>query len=83
MLKKAQLAKTDVYLALLDYHNSPTQHTYSSPAQRVFGSRTCTLLPVSSQLLKSEIQSNVVIKLATARIEVNKPVSITSCPNHH
>ena len=67
MLKKAQLAKTDVYLALLDHRNSPTQQTYSSPAQRLFVGRTHTLLPVSSQLLKPVIQSNVVTKLATAR----------------
>lgn len=67
MLKKVQLAKTDVYLSLLDHRNSPTQQTYSSPAQRLFGIRTCTLLSVSSQLLKPEIQSNVVTKPATAR----------------
>ena len=58
---------TDVYLALLDHYNTPIEQTYSSPAQRLFGHRTRTLLPVLSKLLKPQIQSNVVTKLATTR----------------
>ena len=69
ILKKAQLAQNDVYLALLDHRNTPTEQTYSSPAQRLFGRRTRTLLPVSPKLLKPEIQTNVMTKLATARAQ--------------
>lgn len=49
--EKACLAGTDPNLSLLDYRNTPTEGVGSSPAQRLFGQRTKTLLPTSSRLL--------------------------------
>ena len=49
--EKACLAGTDPNLSLLDYRNTPTEGVGSSPAQRLFGRRTKTLLPTSSRLL--------------------------------
>ena len=54
LLKKADLAKTDVYLALLDHRNTPTEQTNLSPVQRLFSRRTRTLLPMSTKLLKPD-----------------------------
>jgi len=37
LLKKAQLARSDINLALLNHRNTPTEPTNLSPAQRLFG----------------------------------------------
>ena len=52
LLKKAILDKRDPYLALLEYRNTPTSNTLGSPAQRLMGRRTKTLLPTSNRLLQ-------------------------------
>ena len=52
--KKALEAKCDVYLALLDFCNTHSEYLHSSPAQRMFGRRTQTLLPLSPSLLQPE-----------------------------
>ena len=59
LLKKAQLAKSDINLALLNHCNIPTEPTNLSPAQRLFGRRTWTLLPLSATLLKPETPQKV------------------------
>jgi len=52
IIKKAIKAGEDVYLALLDYRNTPTQAMETSPAQRSLGRRTRTLIPTTESLLK-------------------------------
>ena len=54
IMKKALEAKCDVYLALLDFRNTHSEYLHSSPAQRMFGRRTRTLLPLSPSLLQPE-----------------------------
>ena len=44
-------AGTDPYLAFLDYRNTLTQAMTTSPAQRLMGRRTKTLLPTAQSLL--------------------------------
>ena len=39
LMKKASESKNDLYLALLDWRNTPTETLNSSPAQRLFGRR--------------------------------------------
>ena len=51
-LKKAVLDKRDPYLALLEYRNTPVSDMLGSPAQRLMGHRTKTLLPTSQKLLQ-------------------------------
>jgi len=62
-MKKTKEAGTDFYLALLDWRNTPTEGVNSSPAQRLYGRRTRTLLPTSATLLKPKIPHNVRDKL--------------------
>ena len=59
LLKRADLAKTDIYLALLDHRNTPTEQTNLSPVQRLFSRRTRTLLPMSTKLLKPDHYAGV------------------------
>ncbi|KAK7100337.1 hypothetical protein V1264_023309 [Littorina saxatilis] len=55
---KALLRKNkegDQFLALLNYGNTPSQATGTSPAQRFFNRRTRTLLPTTATLLKPKV----------------------------
>ena len=52
MMKKAKQAGTDIYFSLLDWRNTPSEGISSSPAQKMFGRRTRTLLPTTRYLLK-------------------------------
>ena len=49
--RKAVHGKSDPYLALLDYRNTPTEIS-SSPAQRLFSRRIRNMLPLSSKQLQ-------------------------------
>lgn len=51
-LRKALSARTDPYIAILDYRNTSTQGMESSPAQRLMNRRTTTLLPTTKTLLQ-------------------------------
>ena len=59
LMKKAKESKTDPYLALLELRNIPGEKVKSSPAQRLFGRRTRTKVPVSKKLLKPKIVTDV------------------------
>ncbi|KAK3088327.1 hypothetical protein FSP39_017653, partial [Pinctada imbricata] len=54
IMRKAKHSKSDPYLAILDYRNTPTQHLGMSPAQRLMNRRTKTLLPTKGELLQSD-----------------------------
>ncbi len=46
---------SDIHLALLDYRNTPSQGTNTSPAQRLMSRRTKTMLPSTETLLKPQV----------------------------
>ncbi|CAB4010813.1 Transposon Ty3-G Gag-Pol poly [Paramuricea clavata] len=58
LMKKAKKDNADVYLAVLDYRNIPTQGSESSPAQRLMSRRTKTLLPTTAKLLAPRVVEN-------------------------
>jgi len=59
LMKKAIETKKDPYLALLDWRNTPTEGINVSPAQRLFGRRTKTLLPTPAELLQPKLPEGV------------------------
>ena len=63
LLKKAIRSGNDFYLSLLDVQNTPTEGLNSSPAQRIFGRRTRTSLPTTSNLLKPKTPTMCVKRL--------------------
>ena len=52
IMEKALDAKSDPYLAILEYRNTPSDGMSTSPAQRLLGRRTRTTIPVSRPLLE-------------------------------
>ena len=56
IMLKALEAGTDYYLGFLDFRNTPTEGLGTSPAQRLFGRRTKTLLPTAYSLLNQADQ---------------------------
>jgi len=59
MLRKTTKSGEDQYLTLLKIRNVPTQGVDSSPAQRLLGRRTRTLLPTTQSLLESRNPVNL------------------------
>ena len=55
MIKKAQKSGEDQYFALLNIHNTPSQGTDTSPAQRLPGRRTKTIVPTTRYLLDCQV----------------------------
>ncbi|KAG1688819.1 hypothetical protein GQR58_007942 [Nymphon striatum] len=51
LLTKSCHSNEDPFLGLLNLRNTPTEHLDSSPAQRLFGRRTRTIMPTTSALL--------------------------------
>ena len=51
LLKKSKTSRSDIYLVLLKCRNTPSEGLQSTPAQRMFGRRTRTLIPTTSELL--------------------------------
>ena len=67
VIKKAKRCGQDVWKAILDWRNTPTENMKSSPAQRLMSRRTHTLLPTVNQLLMPKVVDNVPDKLAQRR----------------
>jgi len=54
LMEKATLDRSDPWLALLDWRNTPSESLHLSPAQILMGRRTRNKLPTSPNLLKSD-----------------------------
>ena len=67
LMKKAKLAKSDLQLALLNHRNTPSEPTNFSPAQRLFGRCTQTLLLPTMGLMTPETPHRVPAKLETSQ----------------
>uniref|UniRef100_A0A8C1P7C4 Integrase catalytic domain-containing protein n=1 Tax=Cyprinus carpio TaxID=7962 RepID=A0A8C1P7C4_CYPCA len=59
LLKKAQSSQCDLYIALLEYRNTPMEGIGLSPALLLMGRRLRTKLPTSSALLTTDTMSQV------------------------
>lgn len=58
LMKKAKASGEEPLLALLDWRNTPTESIGTSPAPRLMGRRTRTLLPTHQNLLKADHGTN-------------------------
>ena len=63
ILKKSRKARTDLYLALLEYRNTPTQGMDTSPVMQLMSRRTRTRLPIMPKLLKPTMDENFYQKI--------------------
>ncbi len=68
LMTKAKAAGQDPLLAFLDWRNTPTEGLGSSPAQRLMGRRTRTLLPTHKNLLKQPINEGTRDKRAARKL---------------
>lgn len=57
MMKKCHQAKEDPYLGLLNLRNTPQESMTTSPAQRLMGRRTKTLIPTSNACLRPKVHT--------------------------
>ena len=62
LIKKAVHDEKDLYLALLEYRNTPLNDKLGSPAQRFMGRRTKTLLPTTDRLLRPKVIKTEVVQ---------------------
>ncbi|KAL9970142.1 hypothetical protein ACROYT_G022469 [Oculina patagonica] len=67
IMKKAKRSGQDVWKAILDWRNTPTENMGSSPAQRLMSRRTRTLLPTANQLLRPQVVEGVAEKIKVRR----------------
>ena len=63
LLRKSKESKQDPYLAILYHRNTPSQGIDRSPAQRMLGRRTKTLIPTGGPLLKQNDKELVKLQL--------------------
>lgn len=59
LLRKATQAGVSVFIALLEWRNTPDIYTNTSPVQKLMSRRTRTLLPTTRMSLKPSVISNV------------------------
>ena len=60
-------SKEDLFLALLDWRNTPSEQLHQSPAQIMFGRRTRTSLPSNNKLLSTPRATEAQAVLTTAK----------------
>ena len=71
-LRKAQESKKDVYLALLEYRNTPVNTNIPSPAELLFQRMLRTRLPYKQSMLKPSLQTNIHQKLQYRQTKVER-----------
>ena len=62
-MRKSRKARTDPYLALLEYRNTPSQGLGTSPVQRLMSRRTRAQLPIIPKLLRPVVGPKIYRKL--------------------
>ena len=67
LFKKAERNRKDPWLALVVYHNTPTEGVGASPAQRLMSRRTHILLPTATRLQRPTVNHSPVDSLRLKR----------------
>lgn len=81
ILKKSGTTTEEIQKALLHYRNSPVAGLKVSPSQILFSRQTRTLLPISREKLKPEIQTNIRDLLKQNQIKKKKNYDKTTTKN--
>jgi transposase InsO family protein len=63
LMRKCHAAHEDPYLGLLNLRNTPTEGLDISPAQRLFGRRTKTIMPTTFSNLRPSFENNKATEL--------------------
>ena len=63
VMRKSRKARTDPYLALLEYRNTPSQGLGTSPVQRLMSRRTRAQVPIIPKLLRPVVGPKIYRKL--------------------
>ena len=72
IFKKCKADGSNVWRAILDWRNTPTDSVGSSPSQRLMSRRTRTYLPVASRLLQPQVITGVRENLMNKRHAAKK-----------
>ncbi|XP_014665126.1 PREDICTED: uncharacterized protein K02A2.6-like, partial [Priapulus caudatus] len=67
LMRKCKASREDPYLGLLNLRNTPTESLQTSPAQRLVGRRTKTMLPTTLDRLRPTNQDAEVTKMDDKR----------------
>lgn len=62
LIKKTIADKKDIFLALLEYRNTPIDRKTPSPAELLFGRKLKGLIPMSEEILKPKFDINTQVK---------------------
>ena len=74
ILRKSQSSGEDHYVALLNLRNTPTEGLNTSPAQRLFGRRTKSMMPTA----EAKLRPGYVDPSREAELKVNRR-ALTVC----
>lgn len=80
LLRKCQLDKSDPYLALLNWRNTPRSPSLPSPNERLMSRKTKTLLPISPELLLPKPTPPISAALESARNKQKSYADVTASP---
>jgi len=72
ILTKCKADGSNVWLAILNWRNTPTESVGSSPSQRLMSRRTRTCLPTASKTLRPRVITGVQHKLTNKRCAAKK-----------
>ena len=67
LLKKARKDDADIYQAILNWRNTPTECSEYSPSQKLHSRRTRTTIPTTKELLQPEVAKNVAKEIRIRR----------------
>lgn len=85
LVKKSIDSKQELFLALLEYRNTPIQSLAASPSQILFSRRCRTLLPMHDRKLEPKIIENIPqkIKLYQEKVRSQYNKTTQNRPNFH
>ncbi|UYV67655.1 hypothetical protein LAZ67_5001500 [Cordylochernes scorpioides] len=70
LVKKAKHEQEDLWVAILEWRNTPLKDLGFSPNQALISRRTQTLIPIHKNLVKPEVQLNVYEKIEKRKTEM-------------